>query len=97
MFGIALPAFILYIIVIPIGIPIYLKYYYKQSYIDENGNEELLGIDEFESHIYGQKAMDNLNEKFGFLIKGYKYDFFFWESVNIFKKISISILVVFVD
>jgi hypothetical protein len=44
-----------------------------------------------------KNALDNIEtrERYGFLYNGYKKSFYFWESVNMYRKISIIFISVF--
>ena len=43
------------------------------------------------------KEIDNIEvrEKYGFLCNGYKKEYYFWESINMYRKISITFISIF--
>ena len=46
-----------------------------------------------------RKDLDNIEtrEKFGFLYRGYRKDFFFWEIIIMYRKIGLIFIAVFIS
>ena len=51
MYYLAIPMIVIYMVLIPMGIPLYLRYGYKEELYDENEKiNRPFGMDEFEGH-----------------------------------------------
>ena len=72
-YRLALPAFIFYMIILPIGVPFYIANFHVEICVDDEGISKKVKVKNFPEHPKRKELNDKLIEKYGFLVKGYKH------------------------